>query len=77
MGDAIEVGAPADFLIVATDRPEIEPGDLAANLVYAATGAVVETTVVAGRVLMRDREVEGADEILAEVRERVPRLTDS
>ena len=74
-GRGIEVGAPADFLIVAADRPEIEPGDLAANLVYAATGAVVDTTVVAGRVLMRDREVAGADEILAEVRERVPRLT--
>ncbi len=53
----------------------MEPGDLAANLVYAATGAVVDTTVVAGRVLMRKHEVDGAEEILAEVRQRVPRLT--
>jgi 5-methylthioadenosine/S-adenosylhomocysteine deaminase len=74
-GRAIAVGAPADFLVVSTDHPEMEPGDLAANLVYAATGAVVDTTVVAGRVLMHERHVEGADEIQAEVRDRVPRLT--
>ena len=29
------------------------PGNLVANLVYAAAGGVVDTTVVAGRVLMR------------------------
>ena len=74
-GRTIAVGAPADFLVVATDQPEIEPGDLAANLVYAATGAVVQTTVVAGRVLMRERVVADAAEILAQVRGRVPRLT--
>ena len=32
--------------------------------------------MVAGRVLMRDRQVDDADEIVAEVRKRVPRLTD-
>ena len=74
-GRPIEVGAPADLLILRPDEPEIAPGDLAANLVYAATGAVVDTTVVAGRVLMRDRQVDDADEIVAEVRKRVPRLT--
>jgi hypothetical protein len=42
--------------------------------VYAATGAEVTTTVVAGRVLMHDRRVDGADEIVDEVRGRVPRL---
>jgi 5-methylthioadenosine/S-adenosylhomocysteine deaminase len=74
-GRPIEVGAPADFVIVGTDQPEIAPGDLAANLVYAATGAAVDSTVVAGRVLMRNRQVDDADEIVAEVRKRVPRLT--
>ena len=74
-GRSIAVGAPADFLVVATDHPEMEPGDLAANLVYAATGGVVDTTVVAGRVLMGHREVADAEEIVAEVRQRVPRLT--
>jgi 5-methylthioadenosine/S-adenosylhomocysteine deaminase len=73
-GRPVEVGAPADFLVVRTDLPEVAPGDLDANLVYAATGAEVTTTVVAGRVLMHDRRVDGADEIVDEVRGRVPRL---
>jgi 5-methylthioadenosine/S-adenosylhomocysteine deaminase len=74
-GRPIEVGAPADFIIVNRDRPEVAPGDLTANLVYSATGAMVDTTVVAGRVLMRDRQVDGEDEVVAEVRSRVGRLT--
>jgi 5-methylthioadenosine/S-adenosylhomocysteine deaminase len=49
----IAAGKPADFLLVRLDAPELTPGDLTANLVYAASGAVVDTTVVAGRVLMR------------------------
>jgi 5-methylthioadenosine/S-adenosylhomocysteine deaminase len=49
----LAMGEPADFLLVRSDAPELTPGDLVANLVYAAAGAVVDTTVVAGRVLMR------------------------
>lgn len=49
----IEAGEPADFLLVRADAPELTPGDLTANLVYATSGSVVDTTVVAGRVLMR------------------------
>jgi 5-methylthioadenosine/S-adenosylhomocysteine deaminase len=59
-------GAPADFLLVRADAPELAPGELVANLIYAASGSVVDCTVVAGRVLMRDGVVEGA----AEIRER-------
>jgi 5-methylthioadenosine/S-adenosylhomocysteine deaminase len=53
----LAVGEPADFLLARTDAPELTPGDLTANLVYAAAGAVVDTTVVAGRVLMRGGEI--------------------
>jgi len=74
-GRPIEVGAPADFAIIDRDQPEVAPGDLTANLVYAATGAMVHTTVVGGAVLMRDRQIDGADEIITEVRNRVKRLT--
>ena len=45
-----------------------------ANLVYAASGAVVDTTVVNGRVLMRGGTVEGEDEVLARTLERARRL---
>jgi 5-methylthioadenosine/S-adenosylhomocysteine deaminase len=61
----VAVGEPADFLLVRLDAPELTPGDITANLVYAASGAVVDTTVVAGRVLMRAGEI--GDE--AEVRQ--------
>jgi 5-methylthioadenosine/S-adenosylhomocysteine deaminase len=67
-GTALVVGAPADFVIVDTGQVEISPGDLSANLVYAATGAVVDTTVVAGRVLMHRRQVDGADEVVTRAR---------
>jgi 5-methylthioadenosine/S-adenosylhomocysteine deaminase len=67
-------GAPADFLLLRRDAPEIGLGDLASDLVYAASGSVVDTTVVAGHVLMRGGEVEGVGEIVARTRERAARL---
>jgi 5-methylthioadenosine/S-adenosylhomocysteine deaminase len=73
-GVPLEVGAKADFLLVRADAPELFPGDLVANLVYAASGSVVDTTVVAGRALMRGGAIEGAAEVLARARERAQRL---
>ncbi len=74
-GTALAAGEPADFLLLRGSDPALSAGDLDADLVYAASGAVVDTTVVAGEVLMRDRGVAGADEIVAEVRSRAARLT--
>jgi len=73
-GALLAPGAPADFLLLRGDSPELGLGDLAADLVYAASGAVVDTTVIAGRVLMRGGEVEGMAEIVARARERAQRL---
>jgi 5-methylthioadenosine/S-adenosylhomocysteine deaminase len=70
----IAVGEPADFLLVRGDAPELGVGDLTADLVYAAAGSVVDTTVVNGRVLMSGGAIEGADEIVAKARERAERL---
>jgi len=67
-------GAPADFLLLRGNSPELGIGDLASDLVYAASGAAVDTTVVAGRVLMRRGEVEGTAEIVARASERTVRL---
>jgi 5-methylthioadenosine/S-adenosylhomocysteine deaminase len=74
-GTPLEIGQPADFLLLRGSDPELSAGDLDADLVYAAAGSVVDTTVVAGRVLMRDRVVPGLEEIVAQVRERASRLT--
>jgi 5-methylthioadenosine/S-adenosylhomocysteine deaminase len=70
----LEPGAPADFLLLRPDAPELGIGELASDLVYAAAGSVVDTTVVAGRVLMRGGEIEGLDEIVARAAERARRL---
>ena len=67
-------GEPADFLLVRADSPELSLGDLTADLVYAASGAVVDTTVVAGRVLMRGGIVEAGDEVRERAVERARRL---
>ena len=73
-GVPVEPGARADFLLVRSGAPELSPGDLTANLVYAASGAVVDTTVVAGRALMRGGVIAGADEVVARARERAAAL---
>jgi 5-methylthioadenosine/S-adenosylhomocysteine deaminase len=67
-------GADADFLLLRAEAPELAIGELASDLVYAASGAVVDTTVVAGRVLMRGGEVPELAEIVAGARERAHRL---
>jgi 5-methylthioadenosine/S-adenosylhomocysteine deaminase len=73
-GGALAVDAPADFLLLRRGAHETAVGDLASDLVYAANGSVVDTTVVAGRVLMRGGEVEDAEEIVAKAAERGRRL---
>jgi 5-methylthioadenosine/S-adenosylhomocysteine deaminase len=71
---AIRVGGPADFLLLRTGSPELSLGDLYSDLVYAASGSIVDTTVVAGQVLMRGGEVPGVEEIVARAIERSQRL---
>ena len=74
-GTRLAKGEPADFLLLRGAEPELSVGDADADLVYAASGSVVDTTVVAGEVLMRGREIPGTEEVIAEVRERAARLT--
>jgi 5-methylthioadenosine/S-adenosylhomocysteine deaminase len=70
----LEAGAPADFLLLRPDSPELGIGELTADLVYAATGAVVDTAVVDGKVLMRSGEVPGLEEVVSRAAERARRL---
>jgi 5-methylthioadenosine/S-adenosylhomocysteine deaminase len=75
-GDAepLTVGAAADFLLLDPHTPELAIGELASNLVYAASGSAVDTTVVGGRVLMRGGKPPGLEEIVARASERAHRL---
>jgi 5-methylthioadenosine/S-adenosylhomocysteine deaminase len=70
----LTIGAPADFILVRLDAPELGPGHLLANLVYAAAGSVVDSTIVDGKVLMRGGVIDGDAEIRAKARERAARL---
>jgi 5-methylthioadenosine/S-adenosylhomocysteine deaminase len=73
-GEPLSIGAPADFLLLRPGTPELSIGDLTSDLVYAASGAAVDTTVVGGRVLMRGGELPGMGEIVARTAERAERL---
>jgi 5-methylthioadenosine/S-adenosylhomocysteine deaminase len=69
-GRPLEADGPADFLLVRSESPELALGTLDAGLVYAASGSIVDTTVVAGRVLMRDGVIDGVDEVIGRVTEQ-------
>lgn len=66
----LAVGAPADFLLPHPDAPELCFGELASDLVYAAAGSAIATTVVAGEVLVRDGRVPDLAEVVARAGER-------
>jgi 5-methylthioadenosine/S-adenosylhomocysteine deaminase len=72
---SLEPGKAADLIIIGLDGIAFTPlNDIARHLVYAANGSNVETAIVAGEVVMRDRRMTrfNEDELLAEIRERVP-----
>ena len=71
---ALRVGDSADFFLARRDAPELAPGHIIDNLVYAASGSVVRTTVVDGRVLMRDGVVADEEEVRAKAVESARRL---
>jgi len=68
---SLEPGKLADVIIVGMSKPRQQPlFDPIAQLVYASRGDDVETTIVNGKVLMRDRKVLTLDEskVLSEAR---------
>ncbi|MFQ5838183.1 MAG: amidohydrolase family protein [Thermoplasmata archaeon] len=66
----IEEGKLADIVLVDMLRPEMVPlFNLSNNLAYAASGSVVDTVICDGRVLMRERQVQGEEEILRKAQE--------
>lgn len=72
-------GACADVILVDTSGFHMQPlHDLAAALVYCVQPSDVHTTIVAGRVLMRDRNLLTIDttSLMAEFHERARHITD-
>lgn len=75
--DAGEIapGKLADCILVDLDHSGLVPGhDLVSDLVYAATPECVDTTICAGQVLMRHRQIPGEDEVRRAFRDVAARL---
>lgn len=71
----IAPGMLADCLLLDLDHPQLTPNhNLISNLVYAANGDCVHTTICAGRILMHQRRVPGETEIIRETKARVEAL---
>lgn len=70
-------GAPADLILLDYDPPTpLSPGNLPWHTIFGIDGTGVDTTIVAGRVLMRHRELISLDAsaIMATARQRADRL---
>ncbi len=73
----LEVGKKADLILVDLDKPHFAPwNNVVSDLVYSAQGSDVKTTIVNGKILMKDYEVLTMDveRIMAET-ERLARIT--
>ena len=72
----VEEGALADVCLVDLNTPELVPlNNLTSNLVYATSGSsCVDTVIIDGRILMRDKYVPGQEAIIVEAREVARRL---
>jgi len=60
---SLEVGKKADIILLGLDAPNAVPMyDVYAQLVYALKGSDVETVIISGRVVMRDKKLLTVDE---------------
>ena len=69
---SLETGKKADLILISLDEPNAVPMyDVYAQLAYALKGSDVETVVIGGRVVMRDRKLltVNEEEAMAKARE--------
>jgi len=77
---SLEIGKKADIILIGLDEPNAVPMfDVYAQLAYALKGSDVETVVIGGRVVMRDKKLLTLNEpeILAKAREYGKRVEAS
>jgi len=71
----VEQGMLADCLLLDLNHPQLVPNhNLISNMVYAANGDCVDTTICAGKILMQNRVVPDEQKIIREVKARVQAL---
>jgi 5-methylthioadenosine/S-adenosylhomocysteine deaminase len=77
---SLEVGKKADLILISLDEPNAVPMfDVYAQLAYALKGSDVETVVIGGQVVMRDRKLltVNEEEAMAKAREYKKRIAAS
>jgi 5-methylthioadenosine/S-adenosylhomocysteine deaminase len=77
----LEPGKQADIILLDLMRPEMVPwheDNLLANLVYSATGSIVDTVLVGGRVVVRHGEILTVDEreVVRAMQREAPRFVE-
>lgn len=75
----LEAGKRADLILIDLDKPHLTPRhDLHALIAYSATGADVDTTIVNGQILMRNRKLMTLswEQIREECNKRAARLVE-
>lgn len=75
---SLEEGKKADIILINIEQPHLYPktDNLKANLAYSACGFDVETSIINGKVVMRDRKIMSFDvkEVLEESQKIVQRI---
>ncbi|MCK5201115.1 MAG: amidohydrolase [Spirochaetales bacterium] len=69
LSSEIKVGVFADCLLLDQDNLDLIPShNLISNLVYSANGSCVDTVICDGKIIMENRKVKDADEIIDHIR---------
>lgn len=59
----IEEGKKADIILIDINKPHLYPAnDIATNLVYSANGSDVDTVIIDGKIIMKNRKLTNIDE---------------
>lgn len=62
---SIEEGKLADLIIIGLRKPHLMPvNDIVSNIVYSVSGSDVDTSIINGQVVMKDRAVENEFKII-------------
>ncbi len=73
----LEVGKKADIIFIKTDKIHLVPeNDISSNIVYSANGTDVDTVMVDGKIIMKNRKMLNIDEkeIMNKVKKVAKRL---
>jgi 5-methylthioadenosine/S-adenosylhomocysteine deaminase len=74
----IEERKLADIILIDLNKVSFVPGyNLISDLVYSASGDCVSDVICNGKILMRDKEIEGEKKIVREIRKRTKKLINN